>query len=515
VRRPFSRPAQAHVGPPDPSRPAPDERVWGRNYRGPSPWIWGLLIVVLLSIGSYLAYTKELPWSSPAYEITATFENSATLRTSNPVRIAGVNVGKVTDVELDGDLARVTFSVDEEGLPIHADAEAEIRPRLFLEGNFFVDLFPGSPSAPDLPDGGDIPVTQTATAVQIDEILTALQQPDRRGLQELLEGYGTGLTYEPTAEDDLDQDPSVQGESAAKSLNDAFVYGGDAGRGAAIVNTALLGENPHDLSRFVKGLGVTFGKLASREDELSDLITNFNVFAGALATESENLSLTIAELAPTLDETELSLRHLNEALPAARALAIVSRPGIQELPQTISTATPWLDQTRSLMAEDELGGLSRLIRDASPGLAETAGATRPLFTEQTALARCTSEVLVPAGDVVIEDEFSTGQPNYREFFYATVQMAGESQGFDGNGPYVRLQSGGGPQLLQAPEPAGGLKNNIVFGNSIEVPTGVQPVIPAEATPPYRPEFACAKNAVPNINGPAAAVGPSDLTAVTP
>ena len=47
--------------------------------------------------------------------------------------------------------------VDEEGLPLHEDATITIRPRLFLEGNFFLDLRPGSPSAPDLPDGGDDP----------------------------------------------------------------------------------------------------------------------------------------------------------------------------------------------------------------------------------------------------------------------------------------------------------------------------------------------------------------------
>src|SRR5205085_1354337 len=119
--------------------------------------------------------------------------------------------------------------VDDQGLPLHTDAQVQIRPRLFLEGNFFLDLQPGSPSAPELPDGGTIPITQTATAVQLDEVLTALQKPARRGLQRLLEGYGTGLTYQPTAADDADQDPIVQGETAAKSLNDAFKYGGPAG----------------------------------------------------------------------------------------------------------------------------------------------------------------------------------------------------------------------------------------------------------------------------------------------
>ena len=73
------------------------------------------------------------------------------------MRIAGVNVGEVTKVEADGDNAEVTFTVDADGLPIHDDARITIRPRLFLEGNFFLDLRPGQPERADLPDGGDIP----------------------------------------------------------------------------------------------------------------------------------------------------------------------------------------------------------------------------------------------------------------------------------------------------------------------------------------------------------------------
>ena len=74
-------------------------------------------------------------------------------------------------------------------------------------------------------------------------MLTALQAPTRAGLQRLLDGFGTALNYEPTAADDADQDPDVQGESAAEALNDAFRYGGPAGRGTAIVAEALRGEH--------------------------------------------------------------------------------------------------------------------------------------------------------------------------------------------------------------------------------------------------------------------------------
>ena len=58
-------------------------------------------------------------------------------------------------------------------LPVHEDATLKVRPRLFLEGNFFVDLHPGTPSAPKLDDGGTIPLSQTATPVQLDQVLAS------------------------------------------------------------------------------------------------------------------------------------------------------------------------------------------------------------------------------------------------------------------------------------------------------------------------------------------------------
>ena len=495
---------------PNPNRPAPDERIWGRHYTGISPWVFGFFIVVLLSILTYLAFAKSLPWSSPGYELKATFENAATLRKTSPVRIAGVNVGEVTGVEAEGDAVTVTFSVDEDGQPIHDDAEAEIRPRLFLEGNWFIDLRPGSPSAPELSDGDTIPVTRTSTAVQLDEVLTALQQPTRKGLQQTLIGFGKALNYVPTEAEDIGQDPDVQGESAAESLNDAFVYGGPAGRSTAIVSRALRGENPGDLTRFIRSTGEVFVKLDAAGDDLGELISNFNTFAGALANESENLSLTISELPPTLETTERSLADLNDSLPAIRALAIVSRPGIQELPATIDAFEPWLDQTSLLLRDSELGGLAKLLKSSSPGLAKAAAASKQLFPETLALSRCSNDILIPTSDTPITADatWSTGQPNFYEFFYGLVALSGAGQGFDGNGPYLRIQAGGGPELVQNPNPTGQPSNQVNFTTTIEPPEGIQPVL--GSTPPFRMDVPCHKNALPNLNGPAAAVGPPDL-----
>jgi phospholipid/cholesterol/gamma-HCH transport system substrate-binding protein len=503
---------------PDGARPITpaglDERIYGHHYRGPQPWVIGLAVALIALAFGYLAFFKQLPWSGEGYQLNATFENAATLRSNAPVRIAGVDVGEVTAITSRGDAAEVTFTVDDQGRPIHDDAEIKIRPRLFLEGNFFLDLSPGSPSAPELPDEGEIPIAQTTTAVQLDEVLTALQRDSRRDLQRLLEGYGIALNYEPTAADDADQDPDVAGETAAESLNDALRHGGPAGRDTAIVTEALRGERSRDLSGLVAAGRDTFVKLETVEGDLQDLVTNLNVTTGALAAESESLSQTIGELAPTLEEATPSLRQLSDALPPLRTLAIAARPGIAELPATIDAFNPWLDQVDQLLSDRELGGLARRLAATAPGLAQTAHFSRPLFRELGLLGRCASEVLIPAGDVVVDGQFSTGQPNYREFFYAAVQVAGESQSFDGNGHYVRFQSGGGPTLVEAPNPGGFAENTKVFGNAIEPPRGIQPALPS-SRPPFRMDVPCHRNPVPDINGPAAAVAPPDLVEVSP
>ena len=487
-----------------------DPRIWGRHYTGVHPWVLGAVIALVLLALTYLAFAKELPWSDEGYEVKATFENAATLRTSNPVRIAGVNVGEVTSIEQKGDAAEVTFSVDEDARPIHEDAEVEIRPRLFLEGNFFLDLRPGSPSAPELPDDGEIPVTRTATAVQLDEVLTSLQAPYRRGLQRALQGYGTALNYQPTAADDATQDPDVAGETGAQSLNDALRHGGRAGRGTAIVSEALLGRKQHDLSGLIRSSGQTFAKLASSESALGDLITNFNVTAGALAAESQNLSASIAELDPTVREADVSLGHLSDALPPLRRLAIEARPGIQELPATIDAFGPWLDQTGLLVRDRELGDIARWLKQAGPGLGKTASASKRLFPQLNRLGLCGTQNLVPAADTVLTaDGFPTGQSNFEELFFGITQLVGSGQPFDGNGAYLRIQAGGGPVLVQNDNPAGGFQRTFNFANVIEAPAGVQPVLP-DGTPPFRMDVRCNSNPLPDFNGPAAAAGPPDL-----
>ena len=124
----------------------------------------------------------------------AEFAQVSNLAVRSPVRIAGVEVGKVTKVEpRDGGGARVTMELKPSALPLHEDARLKVRSRIFLEGNFFVDLQPGTPGAPELDEDDVIPPRQTSAPVLLGDVLATLQRDTRRDLQTLLRELSTGL----------------------------------------------------------------------------------------------------------------------------------------------------------------------------------------------------------------------------------------------------------------------------------------------------------------------------------
>jgi len=480
----------------------------------PSNATIAIIFLLVFTVGPYLAFTKHIPFTGYGYTLNATFSNGVNLSTNSPVRIAGVDVGKVISVSRDGDNTKVTFTVDGQGRPIHDDAFAEIRPRIFLEGNFFVDLRPGSPSAPELDSGGTIPVSHTSTAIQLDQILTALQSPVRADLSRLLEGYGEALTHQPSAAEDATQLPEVKGKTGAEGLNGALKYGGEAGRYSAQVTNALTGTSPKDLSRLVASAGGTFAALARHEADLQGLIVNFNTFTGALAAQSQNLATTIHRLAPTVQIGRKSLVNLNRTLPPLRAWAIEFRPAVAELPALISAGKPWLAQARPLLSGREAGGVARLLEESTPPL---AGATQQgaanTIPQVNRISLCMSKVFIPTGNQTIHDGFETG-PNYREFFYYLADFAGAQQNFDGNGPYLKIQAGGGDTLTKLENPSGNLSTDKQdWANLAVTPEGLQPQLGGR--PPKKPNVRCSTQPVPDVNGALGQVGAPELTAVSP
>jgi phospholipid/cholesterol/gamma-HCH transport system substrate-binding protein len=476
-----------------------------------NPVTIGLIALAIILVATFLGFTKDIPFTTP-FQVKATFESANSIRVGSPVRIAGVNVGKVEKVEAsdESDTSVVTLSLNKQALPLHEDATAKIRPRIFLEGNFFVDLRPGTPAAPVLEDGGVIKVTHTASPVQLDEVLTALQSDTRQDLKDVLEGLGTALNKKPTKADDADAAPSARGETGAESFNDAYVDIPAAERSTAQVFEAFLGQEPgEDLSRLIDGTARTTGALIRHEEQLKDLITNFNRTTAAFASEAGNLQASIRLLAPTLENANSAFASLNAAFPPTRAVAREILPGVRETPATIDASFPWIAQTRKLVSASELGGLVKELSPATRDLARLTDAAIDLLPQTTLTSRCARQVLLPAGDIPIRDEFETGVENYKEFMWGLVALAGEGQNFDGNGMYVRFQPGGGSQTVTL-----GSSGGTIFGNNVAVPLGNRPFYPGKR-PPYRPDVPCHTNKLPDLNGPAAAKSAPTTTTAQP
>jgi phospholipid/cholesterol/gamma-HCH transport system substrate-binding protein len=463
----------------------------------------GLVAIVVLAVLMFLGFTKDIPFTH-GFMLKAQFQSANSIRPNSLVRIAGVNVGKVKSVDaLQGtDAAVVTMEINKEGLPIHADATAKIRPRIFLEGNFFVDLQPGTPGAPVLHSGDTLKITQTSTPVQLDEVLTSLQSDSRDDLKSLLDGLSTALNAKPTRAQDAAMDPIARGKTGAQAFNAAYDSIPSSERSTAQVFQALLGTEPgRDVARLVRGTAATSGALIRNEGQLQGLITNFNTTMAALASESDNLRTSIHELAPTLANANATLTSLNNAFPPTRAFAREILPGVRETPATINAAFPWIDQTRKLVSKQELGGLAQALSPATRDAAKLVDRSETLLPQVTAASRCVRDNVLPTGNTVIHDEFTTGRPNYKEFWYALTGIAGEGQNFDGNGMYVRFQTGGGSQQVSL----GSASSNSgqLFGNNVAVPLGNRPFYPGKR-PAYRPDVPCTANKLPNLNGPASA-----------
>jgi phospholipid/cholesterol/gamma-HCH transport system substrate-binding protein len=445
-----------------------------RSQRGLSTVTVGVVSLVVIAIAVYLGFTKTIPFL-PHYEIKAAFKSANNLKKASPVRIAGVEVGKVTKIERahPGDAGTlVTMQIQDKGRPLHDDATFKIRPRIFLEGNFFVDVTPGT-SGKEVPKDHVFPVNQTATPVQFDQLLSALQTDTRDDLKILLKQYASGLKGR-----------------GAKGFNGSIPYWKPAYRDSAIVAEATLGEREHDLSGYIDRSGVVAGALDRNRQQLKDLITNFRQTAGAFARENQNLESAIAELPRTLQAAQPALKALNDSFPGLRGFARDLDPGVRSSGPTIDVSMPLLRQLRGLVSKDELRGLTADLRPTIPALANFTQQAVPLNQQIRQSASCQNEVILPWSHDTLQDaKFpATGQV-YTELPKPFPGLAGESRSGDANGQWFRILAAGGTNLVQfAPG---------VFGTTALPLLGVNPPKP-QARPPLRSDVPCETQQPPDL-----------------
>ena len=446
-----------------------------RRPSGIRPFRAGLIAIALIVAGTYFAFARGLPIGDH-YEIEAVFRTANNVKERQPVRIAGVEVGKVVEVrhvEPGTEAAVITMRIEDSGRPIHQDARVSIRPRMFLEGNWFIDVQPGTPSAGELPDGGSLPIAQTRGPVQLGQVFTALQADTRKNLQRLLDEYSTAL----------------QGEGA-DGYRRSIPYWEPAYRSAAIVQDATLGVLQHDLSEYIDASGRVARGLDRRPEALKSLIADFNTAAGAFAREARNLELTIDELPRTLAAARPALFALNEALPPFRRFANDLEPSIAETGETIDVAMPFLQQARGLVSEPELRGLANDLRPTAPALARLTELTRPLYEQVRLASSCENEVLHKwATDKVTDNRFPASGPVYEEAPKPLPGLAAESRNGDANGQWVHVLTSAGDRTINI--------GNGFFAQAYQPLIGTNPAKP-DAPPPLRPDVACETQDAPDL-----------------
>jgi phospholipid/cholesterol/gamma-HCH transport system substrate-binding protein len=476
-----------------------------------NPVRFGAVFLVVLAIVVYFGFTKHIPFKH-GFRLNAVFNSALNIQPKSPVRIAGVTVGKVSAVRREGNTGLVTMEIEGKGLPIHSDATLKIRPRIFLEGNFFVELEPGSPSAKDVSSGDTIPVTQTADPVQFDQVLDALNTDTRTNLQTFLAEYGESLTRKPTAAENAEQAPEVQGLNGAQALNKAFQRGPTALRDSAIVTQALGGTEPHDLSKLFASIEKVTAALGVHEQQLGELIGNFNTFLGAFASQAPSLRSTVAELPAALHNADRGFAALAAAAPSIRSFSLDLIPGLRELPATITAAFPWIEQTQAALGPKELAGVASSLHSSAPTIAALFGGQTAFLHQIDQFSQCLTKVFYPAGYAKLQDGANTsGNEDYKEFWYAMAGLAGLGQNFDGNGPADRFLSGGtGTTLVSQPAALTGVpptRGQQLVAQTALAPEGTSPKFPG-SEPPYRPLVPCYTQALPNFNGPLSK-GPAD------
>lgn len=450
----------------------------------------GILFVAIVGVFSFFGFTKANPFSNH-FELQAQFQNAKNLKKgTSEVRIAGIEVGRIKAVEplsKDSPGALVTMEIEKSGLPIHDDAQLKVRPLLFLEGNYFIDLKPGSPSAPAVEDGHVIPITQTAIPVQFGDLLTTLQADTRKDLRTLFAEYAfKGLNG-----------------GGAEGFNQSIEFWEPAYRSSSLVNDASLGTRPGDVNKVLGGQQRTLAALVDNDDALKGTITNLNITANALAREDDALQAAVPALRDVLTAGPPALRALNASLPSVSAFARDALPGTRSSGPTLDLLIPFVSQLRALVQPSELRGLVADLRPTVPALARLNQRTVPVLAESRALSACTNNVIIPFNESPIPNPDSSEQPNdnqlvMRQIPRSLVGLSGESRIHDADSPLFRVNFSGGLN--------GVFLNNTSQGDTFaalpQEPVGTRPALPKNPDRwDFRPDVPCETQEPPNLEAP--------------
>ncbi|MEU1986235.1 MCE family protein [Nocardia sp. NPDC019395] len=222
------------------------------------------VVSVLVTVLVWNTLARTVDGGTKSY--SAVFTDVLGLREGDDVRMAGVRVGKVEKVELDGANAKVSFIVQDDQT-LFGNTKALVRYQNLI-GQRYVALAPGSGGdASQLPEDSTIPVDRTEPSFDVSALLNGFQP-----LFEVLEPAQVNRLSETFI-------LALQGDRVSLSsfITQAATMATDFQRRDAI------------LSDVITNLSGVMAGLAKRGDELETLITQTRALIGGLYEQGQSL----------------------------------------------------------------------------------------------------------------------------------------------------------------------------------------------------------------------------------
>jgi phospholipid/cholesterol/gamma-HCH transport system substrate-binding protein len=303
------------------------------------------IVVLVLVFSSGSSYTTRL-----------VFSDASGLVNGDQVFIGPSSVGTVKSIALTRDgQAAVTISLDSDAAPLYTGTVARIEENgLAGVASHYITIQPASTAHPQIPSGGTIPSTHTYAEVGLDQLFNSLNGKTRDGLANIIQG----------------ESASIKGH--AQAANRTIEYLAPALQSTAEVTKEIDRNEPAFDALLVNG-AKSMQTLASRSEQLTDLVEKADETTGAIATQSQNLKEALSLLPDTLARsttTEAGLRQtlrvltplVQRSIPAVKNL----KPFSQELSTFATTALPTLSDLSALIASKNGHDLTGLLRQAGP-----------------------------------------------------------------------------------------------------------------------------------------------------
>lgn len=307
----------------------------------------GAVVIGLIALVLLMAITHTVPivGSKSGHVVRAEFAAANQVNANTPVRVAGVDVGKVESVVrgTSPDTATVRMRITNDDVALRRDARADIRWRTVLGGNMFVDLQPGSPSAPELGDAA-IPASRTTSQSELDHVLQIYDGSTPDAQRALLRGLRDALA-----------DPDGIGRSIEAT--------GPALRTVGRGMEPLRGRENDDLRRLVSATGRTVTGLGRDSARLRDLVSGAARTLGVTAAHRRDLGDLVALAPGSLDSTRVTMRRLRTTLGHLDPVVARLHTAAPSIAPAANAATPTLRRTRTLLRDAR-----PLLRAAGPTL---------------------------------------------------------------------------------------------------------------------------------------------------